>query len=797
HHHVARTSGGAVALSYDERIAVATNREAGFVTIFELKPERPLDEMVTKTTVLDAGPDSEPWAAVIGADDDTAYVILRKAQQLIRIDHLRKGPVIATDSAKLGAEPMGLAISPTGSAIFVANWAEGTLSKVDTGPFPHSTLVDVNQRLVETLSLGDIKSRPGLAHPRAVTITDDGDQDEDDETLFVTEFFGQPIPGGINDISAVDSNHQGFVYSLAVGTGQPGPTIPISAVKATGFADSDGKMTSCFPNQLYAAAAEGTRLFVTAMCTSPAGPLDKQGDSTANFKTLLHPAVFSIDDSDPSMPTEVPEEGHLLTQVLQGLYDADAASAAPGPSAADVRMPLIPNDLALVRDSAGETSAFVLALGADTFFRLDYDATHHLAGIGSAGHRFVAPLPSKGYNIGLAVSRRSDRPFALALSDATQQLSVVDLQKDAAAKKVVAALPDTPRAAALREGVSPASRANFGRALFATGLGVWSFKGQAWSSCESCHPGGLSDGVTWYFSRGPRRTLSPANTYEKGSDAPAQRLLLWGANVDEVHDVEGIVRTVSGGTGAMMWTYPPGGQSSNGCRLVYDGKALPPDMPEFCTGGAKRTHNLLNGLNGSLASTLDAKSTQLCLPDDPLCDRSASPDWSDIDAFIRLLRLPKPPANLDPASVVAGRAQFISAGCASCHGNKQWTVSTRFYTPGDDANGVVPWPNESLALPAVGTLRQNVYWVPEKLAWLNPTAATSPRVDCPINTKCATFRQSPAVNTDAATLQLLYGDRSTDLSTAATAAAASASDDQIRCALRNVGTFLPLPGSSK
>ena len=146
--------------SYDERIAVATNRGAGFVSIFALKPERPIDDRVVKTTVVDVGADSEPWAAVIGADDDTAYVILRKAQQLIRIDHLRSNPVVASDRAVLGAEPMGLAISPTGKIIFVANWAEGTVTKVDTDLFPHSTLVDMNERLVETGALGEIKSRP-------------------------------------------------------------------------------------------------------------------------------------------------------------------------------------------------------------------------------------------------------------------------------------------------------------------------------------------------------------------------------------------------------------------------------------------------------------------------------------------------------------------------------------------------------------------------------------------------------------------------------------------------------------
>src|SRR6185503_12874840 len=51
--HVARTTGGAVALSHDERVAVVTNRNAGLVTVFSLKPERGLDHLVSHTEVLE------------------------------------------------------------------------------------------------------------------------------------------------------------------------------------------------------------------------------------------------------------------------------------------------------------------------------------------------------------------------------------------------------------------------------------------------------------------------------------------------------------------------------------------------------------------------------------------------------------------------------------------------------------------------------------------------------------------------------------------------------------------------
>jgi DNA-binding beta-propeller fold protein YncE len=796
HNHVARTNGGAVVLSYDERIAVVTNRNEGFVTVFSLKPERGANGLVVNTTVLDVGADSEPWSAVIGADDDTAFVILRKTQKLIRVDHLRSGPTVYSQSIDVGSEPMGIAISPTGKLVFVANWGEGTISTVFTSSFQPGASLELNDSLRATGSVGEISSRPALAHPRALAITDDGDQDDDDETLYATEFFSQSTPSAKNDSASVDNNRQGYVYPVSVGLGQLGRAIPLSPVSATGFADSDGNMTSCFPNQLFAAAAEGDRLYVTSLCTSPRGPLDKQGDSNANFKTLLHPAVFAIDTSFDSVSEtranlELPEEGRLLTQVLQGLYDADAAAGA---ATTHPRMPLIPNDIAFGKPSKAGVSAYVLAQGADALFRLSYGPDRQLIDIGVPERRYVG-LPLMGNAVGVAVSRRSQRPFALVLSDVAQKLSIVDLTSEKTADDKSDTMPDTPRATAALD--SPANR---GRALFTTGLGVWSFQGAAWSSCESCHPGGGSDGITWYFSRGPRRTPSAANTYEKGRDQPGRRMMLWGANVDEIHDVEVIVRTVSGGAGAMLWNYPPDDRPSNDCRLIYDGKAPPAPKAgtSICSNGAKRTSRLLNGLNGSLATL--AGDGAGCGPDVNSCDNTAREEWNDIDAFIRSLRLPRPPTNLErePGRVKAGRALFDKAGCGNCHGGSQWTVSRLFYGPSFGTNGDAPSIRPQTP-PSLGKLRDGKYNVPAELAKLNPPANNS--LDVCEGAKCATFRMSAQSGSDADKLNLLYGDpalypNAADAAALAVAdAAKAAANDQIRCALRDVGTF-PAFGSA-
>ncbi len=659
---IARTSGGAVALSADERVAVTVNRTSGVVTVFSLDPRRGAETMVTGQVELDVGAKPEPWAAIVGADDDTAYVVLRQAQALIRIKHLRSEPVV-DGQIDVGSEPIAVAVSPTGERLFVANFGEGTVSMVPAQNFDlgeqRTAKIDLNGALVKTGVLGSIAPRPALAHPRALVVTDDGDQDDDDETLYVTEFFSQPLAGvpEESDFGHVDRNRQGFVYAVSVETGQAEEAISIAPVRETGFPDGEGRMTSCFPNQLYSAALDRGRLYVTSFCTSPRGPVGPrnkdQEPTAANFQTALHPAVFVI-DADAKI--ELPEYGSLLTQKLASYYGA-------GESDAEARMPLIPTDIAFVEGEDGGSRAYLSARGVDAVFRLDFDFSGLLAEIGSPDARYIDLGSVRGLPVGVVASKRSNPPFVLALNEGSQKLSLIDVKSERAFVQKIS--PNTPRAVDVFN-----STENRGRQFFASGLDIWSYKGQGWNSCEACHPGGASDGVTWFFSRGPRRTLSTLNTYydEPGSEVRTRRLMLWGANIDEVHDVESIVRSVSGGTGAVLWTYAPS-HSNNDCRLLYDGSTSSPGGTEPCLA-PKATSFLHNGLNGSLASLVTDKA---CLSEDEVCDTNDSADWNDIDAFIRSLRKANRPSNLNAELVSQGRQVFREAGCAGCHGGPGWT----------------------------------------------------------------------------------------------------------------------------
>src|SRR5437773_9710372 len=195
---VASTRGGPIVVTRDRRVAVATNRSAGVVTVFHLDPSKGASGLVTSKTELDMDAlldrprtdrGSEPWAAVIGVDDDTAYVITRYDGRVTRIVQLHDNPK-PDKSVSVGSEPTSIVSSPSGVRLFVANWGEGTISFV-TPPHPLGAKeltavepkLDLNAALAQAGSLGSVQRRLGLAHPRALAITDDGDDRDDDETL--------------------------------------------------------------------------------------------------------------------------------------------------------------------------------------------------------------------------------------------------------------------------------------------------------------------------------------------------------------------------------------------------------------------------------------------------------------------------------------------------------------------------------------------------------------------------------------------------------------------------------------
>lgn len=700
--------GSAIDISEDDRILVAVNRDLGSVSVFDVAYSAGKPATVTKKAEVAAC--AEPSEVVLAPTGDRAFVVCRKDQKVVRLDALRSAPVKGPEVA-VGSEPTGIAITPKGTTAWVANWMDGTTTQIDTEKMTVNGTVDLNDALAKSGVLGTVTARPGLAHPRSVAVTNNKDDNENDESVFVTEFFAQQkealAPTGVN----ADIAKQGFVYRISL-KDQSVTMVPLPPITDIGIHDHADGVAGCYPNQLQSINVQGSFAYVVSICASPkgqagdfAGPAfatcvddagcPGAGAGSCNFAALPSPTcktncaadadcgLGGVCDTTKICKTNLWDVKTLQTSAvsvidigankvvasvaMNGEFDKlFAAKATPDTTAR--RMPLHAVDIAFV---PGTLNAYLPAKGADAVFRLDFNATYDtkaLDAVGSANSQFIqldlgtldatkqGKLPV-GMTIAHAAKVDAVDRFGFVLNDATRNITVIDLKADniaglpdQAAVTSSAAMPTTPAEQSVLEG----------RRLFSTGLGRWSLNGQAWGACESCHWDGLSDQVTWFHLRGARQTPSIDQTVNKKNVA-MHRVMNWQANVDELEDHEaGALRIMLGGVGADVKSF----DLTLAARIAFD----------------KNGHA---GLSGSMAAAVDPASPSTLVTEVNVID-----DWKKIDSYEKTIRTPRKPSNLDAAKVAAGLAAFKEAKCAGCHGGDMWTLSHVFYTP--DANVASP-----------------------------------------------------------------------------------------------------------
>ncbi|HEX4512838.1 MAG TPA: hypothetical protein VH054_04860, partial [Polyangiaceae bacterium] len=691
------SKGSAIAVSADDSIVVATNRADGSISVFAMTYPTSGAPTSTKTDV-DLGAGSEPWQVAIGPDGDTAYVVLRQAQKLVKIGNLHAGAAKTADVA-VGSEPTGVALSPTGKHAYVANWVDGTVTDVDTSQMKASATIDLNAPLVASGVLGAVTARPALAHPRAVAVTNNLDNSDDDETIYVTEFFAQQNAAEASDGSNSDVRKNGFVYAIKA-SDQSVKMITLAPMADTGFKDENGATTGCYPNQLKSIAIAGKFAYVLSVCASPKGPTGPKVTATACTTVtdcaalnLVNPICAPVDSSAAGSVCVDQASTKTTTEPLVSIIDTtsnteiagrvnlnqawDAAYvAANTPDDNTRRYPLVADDIAFV---PGTSIGYVSANGADGVFRMSFDASSSaVVATGSTVNKFVdlaaASLAANAGQdpIGVA-SSNTGKAFLVTMNEHTHNVSVIDLN--------VQGVSTAFAASALPTANGPEDKVRKGKRFFDTGMGRWSFKGQGWGACQSCHADGLTDDVTWYFARGPRQSTSLDGTFNK-KDPTDQRVLNWTGIFDEVADFEGNTRGTSGGVGSLVNKSSTPPATADRINLAN-------------VGGTGQNHN---GLNGAAEQVADP-TNPLGLPSG---QQGVTDDWLNITAYIRQIRSPRAPTNLDGAKVTAGAALFSQKNCQGCHGGDKWTLSKVFYAPGVTENGNLKTKSWTLAVSTAG-----------------------------------------------------------------------------------------------
>jgi YVTN family beta-propeller protein len=636
----APTRSTTIALTADETRLVVVNREANTLSVIRVKDANGND---VATKLAEIGVGIEPRCVAVSADDQLAFVT-NGASGTVTVVNLIQSRVVQIIT--VGTEPRGCALTSDGSVLYVANHTDGTVSIISTAAL----------QVVGTVKVG--------RNPTAIAITDKGTASISDDTVFVTEIFAELIPHGPGE--GRDLGKQGVVFSFPAGVANPPVTkIILSPLSDSGF--TANRQTFCpgthpahvvnpifcpdknlpptdsfitanpqgvFPNQLLSALVRGNRLWLPNIGAQPEPP--------EVFNVNVQALVYSVDAT--ALAEKTGEHVNLNQQIAK-------EDAAPPPSLSKT----FANDIVAIDGNGAGDTFLIVSRGGNQVFRAKLDpVSGQLNILNAAGTQVDCRLQTGNLPSGVAMRQDGTRGYANNEANfSVTSMNIEDgvcltLQLDISSSEPPA--PGTFEHAVL-----------LGKIAFFTALGIpdngildtkirdiipRNFRGKAskdaWSSCGSCHPDGLSDGVTWIFGTGPRQTKPLDGTFNKGTPLD-QALLNWSAVRGSNTDFNANSRATQGGCGFASDDFDPGqcfakGSTTLANPAVYD-----------------------HGITQGASEALDVQTL-----------------W--IFAAVRTLN------QHQPSNPAPGRAVFDTY-CASCHAGAKWTKSQIFHRDNPAAVG--------------------------------------------------------------------------------------------------------------
>lgn len=612
-----------IAVTGDDRRVLVVNRDSNSLAVIEVRDASGAD-VATKLAEIPVG--VEPRYLALSPAGHEAYVsnTVSGTVSVVSLAGATQHTVVATIA--VGAEPRGCAVTPNGTLLFVANHTQGTVSVIDTA----------TRTVIDTVNVG--------GNPTAIAITNDGDADDADETVFVTRFYAQLIEGGSGE--AFDDGKEGIVQAFNAGSRGTITDITLSPLANSGFtadrrnfcqqlnataanntfcpdntetdptADVIAKdVQAVFPNQFQSALIRNGRLYLPNIGAQPEPPIR----FNVNVQALVH--VVDVDSL-----VEVPAETINLNNQIKAETQPDVADET------SVLTRLFGNDIVAIDATTDGQTFLIVSRGGNYVLRAGLDSSGVLTINASATVPAVRFLTG---NIPTGVAISSDGKRAYANNEVNFSISALDLDTNAVLTRDIA-YSEPPAPGTFDHGVL------VGKLVFHTALGVddnnligtpirdiepLKFRNKqsdnAWSSCASCHPDGLADGVTWIFATGPRQTVPLDSFFAKDNPAD-QRISNWSAVRSSVTDFNENSIAVQGGKGF---------------------------------AGTPANPNIYNhGISQGASDALDLETL-----------------------WVQTVRSPIMPAPTNAALAETGRGVFQS-NCASCHGGAKWTKSQIIYT---------------------------------------------------------------------------------------------------------------------
>jgi DNA-binding beta-propeller fold protein YncE len=640
-----------IALTGDDTRAVVVNRQKASVSVIRVRDAAGAD---TSQLLAEVPVGKEPRFVALAPDSSRAYVTNATDGTMSTIDLTAATPLAIGGALDVGVEPRGIAITPNGTYAFIAGNITGDVAIV---------------RLANNAIVGRVNTG---GNPYAVAISNDGDRNDDDERVYVTQLFGEIIDAARPD--GFDDAKQGVVSSFRVGDAVTNPaaatvTRLLLEPMASGFnadrrnfcpltrdalqtagtvkyfnsnADGLGNGAAALKNNTYCPDPASADI----AADGPIGRVAQKAYPNMLFGALIRGPFIYVNNvgAQPEPPVNFNTNVQALVGVLSTVTKAETPfsvnlNSFVGPEVANAPAnaldKLFLNDIvALDADRRGR-NFLVVSRGGNYVIRATVGTDGKLTTLDADKHarRFqTGNLPS-----GVVMSRDGKRAYTN--NELSTSMTALNLEANTVlARDIESSAPPAPGTQAHRNLV--------GKLAFFTALGIPDVldtngdgqfdialrdidpvanKGKAsrgaWSSCASCHDDGHSDNVTWIFPTGPRQTIPLEGTFAR-NNLNDQRILNWSAIRGSPTDFNNNSRAVQGGTG----------------------------FAANVNGVDKSAQVFNHGPTRGVSDSLDAMT-----------------EW------IATVRAPNVPAIAADVET-RGRALFLGV-CAGCHGGTKWTKS--------------------------------------------------------------------------------------------------------------------------
>jgi len=624
----AAQSGPATAKGFPYSSPIAINGEGTRLLVANPDPDNNsvtvIDVSTDNATVLKEIPvGKEPGSVAFNASGSRAYVA-NTGDGTVSVINATNFTVIAT--IKVGVEPRALCFTPNFTKLYVASSSSNNIHVIN----PANNAVT---KVIEN---------PSFSNLFAITITNDGDSDDSDEFLYVTNLLAEYVPGQAPR-PADDLGKEGIVNVINVGADAFIDRVSLGPVKTAFKANGRSRNASgdaiapdpnpanffvdtfAFPNQLTAIAGKrvnGTnRIYTFATGTSPTGPLR----FNVNVQSLVS-LIQGLDDAGQT--ANINDEIRL-----------ENTSAFPDGTPKH-RFASMPWGIAFYNNSnralgVSSASDYVVVMDFDQNGRAIIDRDPDLgAGKTNIARIFTGTVREPNPERSVFVDGKAPRGIVINPSD-TRAYTFNYVSRDVTILDLINERPVLTVATTQSKG-DPVIQ--LGKELFNTAVGpidpsnknpngsVNPIEGSmadfAWMGCVSCHVNGLTDGAAWSFETGPRVSTPLNGTFLK--QGQGQRSLNWSAVRDEVEDFELNTRGIAGGVGLIL---------------------------------------LADGTSDPTVANLAA----------PTRGRDARRDA--ITEYVKTIRTPLSPVDPSDPDVQAGRNLFKKVGCVQCHNTPLWTSS--------------------------------------------------------------------------------------------------------------------------